>query len=136
MLAAAVVCFGFGAPVARAAGCGPGMLGSATAWKDRNAIYDFVSACDWHDRCYGARGYGWDPVRSPGRAGVPYARDWCDSGFHLWMARSCDSRPARPAVGRLCHAVADIFHWLVKAFGSPWYRKADGHRTLARLSWP
>ena len=124
------------APEARAEGCGPGALGSATAWKDRNAIYDFVDACDWHDRCYGARGYGWDAARSPRRASVPYPRDWCDSGFRLWMGRSCDSRPTRRAAVRACHGVADVFQWLVRSFGGPWYRKADGNRRLMLLAWP
>jgi hypothetical protein len=124
------------APEARAEGCGPGALGRATAWKDRNAIYDFVDACDWHDRCYGARGYGWDPATAPGRSVIPYPRDWCDSGFRHGMRASCSRKPAGSRTAPLCRVVTEVFYSLVRAFGGSWYRRADGHRTLLRLSWP
>jgi hypothetical protein len=121
---------------ARASGCGPGLLGSSTRWKDRNAVFDFAGVCDWHDRCYGARGYGYDPVAAPARAATPYPRDWCDSGFHHGMRASCGRKPPRSATAPLCKAVAEVFYGLVTTFGGPWYRRADGHRTLMRLIWP
>lgn len=123
-------------PPALAAGCGPGILGSATEWKDRNAIYDFVAICDWHDRCYAGRGYGYDAIHHPERANVPYPKDWCDSGFLAGMVASCDLRRRSKVVNRLCHAVATVFHRLVRVFGGPSYRSADGRRLLVRLDWP
>jgi len=127
---------GPGAGVALAKGCGPGILGSATEWKDRNAIYDFVAICDWHDRCYAGRGYGYDPIRHPERVNVPYPKDWCDSGFLAGMVASCDLKRRGKVVNRLCRAVATVFHRLVRVFGGPSYRSADGRRLLMRLDWP
>ena len=125
-----------GAQPAKAAGCGPGNLGSATQWKDRNRIYDFAAVCDWHDRCYGAKGFGWDGGRRPERREVPYPKDWCDSGFLVGMNKSCDDH-RRDALGnRLCRAVASAFYWLVKAFGGPSYRSANGHRAFVQLVLP
>lgn len=123
-------------PLALAAGCGPGVLGSATEWKDRNLIYDFVSICDWHDRCYAGRGFGYDRIHHPDRANVPYPKDWCDSGFLAGMNRSCDLRRRGPSVNRICHAVASAFSRLVRVFGGPSYRSADGRRKFEQLRWP
>ena len=126
----------FGAQPASAAGCGPGLIGTATQWKDRNLIYDFVAVCDWHDRCYASRGYGWDPVKSPGRALTPYPRGWCDEGFLRAMNRSCDQFRSGPVRNRMCHSVATAFGYLVRRFGGPSYAASDGRRVLRRLAWP
>ena len=129
----------FASPVvgkASAAGCGPGVLGSSTVWKDRNPVYDFVAVCGWHDRCYAARGYGWDARQHPERASVPYPRRWCDDGFLRGMLGSCDRlRPGEPRHS-LCRRVAFTFHGLVRLFGSASYSAADGRRVLLRLVWP
>ena len=123
-----------GSTPAQAAGCGPGVLGSATQWKDRNRIYDFLSVCNWHDRCYGAKGFGWDGGKHPERRETPYPKDWCDSGFLLGMNRSCDiHRPDRLG-NRLCRPIASAFYWLVRAFGGPSYRSSNGHRVLVQLT--
>jgi len=134
--AAAVVLLSAGAQPAQAAGCGPGVLGSATQWKDRNHIYDFVAVCGWHDRCYGAKGFGYDRALHPEGREVPYPKDWCDGGFLTGMNSSCDVH-RRDALGnRLCRAVASAFYWLVKAFGGPSYRSANGRRTFVQLILP
>ena len=123
-----------GSTPAQAAGCGPGVLGSATQWKDRNRIYDFLSVCNWHDRCYGAKGFGWDGGKHPERRETPYPKDWCDSGFLLGMNQSCDDHRADRLGNRLCRAVASAFYWLVRAFGGPSYRSSNGHRVLVQLT--
>jgi len=121
---------------ANAAGCGPGILGRATEWKDRNRIYDFVAVCGWHDSCYGAKGFGWDGGRFPTKREVPYPKDWCDSGFLSGMTSSCNAFRPTPITNRLCRAVATAFHSLVRAFGGPSYRASNGHRRLLVLQWP
>ena len=121
---------------ALAAGCGPGILGSATEWKDRNLIYDFVAICDWHDRCYAGRGYGYDRIHHPERANVPYPKDWCDAGFLAGMNQSCDQRRSGRVRERLCHAIASVFYRLVRRFGGPSYHSSDGRRRFEQLHWP
>ena len=137
LAAAVALAFGwFGAQPALAAGCGPGLLGTATQWKDRNLIYDFVAVCDWHDHCYASRGYGWDPVKNPGRDLIPYPRDWCDDGFLRGMNRSCDQLRSGPIRNRLCRFVASSFSYLVRKFGGASYPVGNGRRVLRKLIWP
>ncbi|MEI7890052.1 MAG: hypothetical protein WCI34_07060 [Actinomycetes bacterium] len=125
-----------GVQPAKAAGCGPGILGRVTEWKDRNRIYDFVAICDWHDRCYAGKGFGWDGGRRPERRETPYPKDWCDAGFHIGMNRSCDVHRPDHIGNRLCRSVASVFYGLVRAFGGPSYRSANGRRVFVQLIQP
>ena len=134
-VALTVAGYGPAAGTARAAGCGPGVLGGATVWKDRNPVYDFVAACGWHDRCYAARGYGWDALH-PERAAVAYPRAWCDGGFLHAMVGACDRLRSGEPRHSLCLRVAFTFHALVRVFGGASYASAEGRRVFARLAWP
>ena len=105
------------APAAHAAnGCGP------ADWRGRfvpNAPmgFNFRSACDWHDRCYGTPWY---------RIAYSYAaaKESCDRWFYYKMAEVC-GRTGGSTDFRWCMYLAYGYYRAVVTRGAGAYRSAQ-----------